>query len=299
MKKVSVLSALFCLLCVGSLFAADITIAVMPKGLDNPVFGPTRAGAEAEGKKLGVEVIWVGPAETSTEGQIAVIESLIAKGVDAIALSANDATALNDVINEAVAAGIIVTTWDSDASGSKRLFYVGTNNYDGGFKAGQEMLKLVGADKKVAVLSGSPEAANLNERIQGFKDAVKESNIQVTDTVYCYDSVDEAINLVEVYTKTHSDFDGWYFAGGWPLWGGAEQMANLKAFKGSVVCFDFFPSAKAFTKELIDVSIGQNFESMGMLSVRYITDVIRNGKSYPEINDSGVIRVDNSNIDQY
>jgi len=300
-KRVPLLAALFGLLFAGTVFAADkITIAVMPKGLDNPVFEPTKAGAEEEAAKLGVEVLWIGPAESSTDGQIEVIKSLIQKKVNAIALSANDAAKLNDVIAEATAAGIIVTTWDSDAPASARAFYVGTDNYNGGVKAGKEMLALIGKDKKIAVLSGNASASNLNDRIKGFQDAVKDSNITIVDTVYCNDSVDESVNLVESYTKAHPDLDGWYFAGGWPLWGEPEQMQNLKAFKGKVVCFDFFAARKAFTEQgIVAVSLGQDFKNMGALSVRYITDVIRNKKTYPAQNDSGLIRVDKTNVGQF
>ncbi|MBN1913247.1 MAG: substrate-binding domain-containing protein [Candidatus Omnitrophica bacterium] len=303
MKRIVAIAVLIMLVnFTGQVFAEDITIALIPKGLDNPVFEPARIAAEDEAKKLGVKLLWVGAAETDTEAEISVIEEIIKRGVDAIGISVNDATALNWVIAKAIDSGILVSTWDSDAQGSKRLFYIGTDNYKGGFQCGMEMKKLLGGKKKIAALSGDPGAFNLNERIRGFTDAVKDADIKIVTVMYCYDNIERAASSIESYTKTNADeFDGWFFVGGWPLFAQLDKLPNFKEFKGKVVCFDYFPPGKPWVEQgIIDVCVAQDFAKMGRLSVRYLAEMLRKkDATYPEINDSGLFRVDKSNIQEY
>ena len=108
---------------------ADITIAVVPKSLDNAIFLDSQAAAEAKAKELGINLQWVGPTTSDAGQQVTVIEGLIEKQVDGILISCNDADALKDVIDRAVDAGIVVGCFDSDSPESKRAFYCGTDNY--------------------------------------------------------------------------------------------------------------------------------------------------------------------------
>ena len=87
---------------------ADITIAVVPKSLDNAIFLDSQAAAEAKAKELGINLQWVGPTTSDAGQQVTVIEGLIEKQVDGILISCNDADALKDVIDRAVDAGIVV-----------------------------------------------------------------------------------------------------------------------------------------------------------------------------------------------
>ena len=66
-----------------------------------------------------VEIIYTGPTDTTAEGQIEVINSLIAQGVDAIAISANDPDALVPALKKAMDRGITVISWDSGVSRRK------------------------------------------------------------------------------------------------------------------------------------------------------------------------------------
>lgn len=94
---------------------ADITIAVVPKSLDNAIFLDSQAAAEAKAKELGINLQWVGPTTSDAGQQVTVIEGLIEKQVDGILISCNDADALKDVIDRAVDAGIVVGCFDSDS----------------------------------------------------------------------------------------------------------------------------------------------------------------------------------------
>ena len=75
--------------------AADTRIALVVKALGIGFFEAAAKGAEEAAAELGdVEIIYTGPTDTTAEGQIEVINALIAQKVDAIAISANDQDAL-------------------------------------------------------------------------------------------------------------------------------------------------------------------------------------------------------------
>src|SRR5690606_698880 len=93
--------------------AADVKIALVVKSLGNGFFEAANKGAEEAAKELGdVEIIYTGPTTTTAEGQIEVINSLIAQGVDAIAISANDPDAVIPALKKAAQRGIKVISWD-------------------------------------------------------------------------------------------------------------------------------------------------------------------------------------------
>lgn len=304
MKKLVVLSLVCVLTFVFATlgYAADkkIVIAMVPKALDNPVFTTSRDAATAKAKELGVELIWTASQKSDAAEQVALIESLIQKKVDAIGISVNDPTALKDVINKAVEAGIVVSTWDSDSPDSKRLFYLGTDNYGGGAKCGEIMKQLLG-DKggKVAVLTGVIGAFNLEERIRGFKDATKGTKIEVKDILSGEDDINKSVEVVNQYTLANKDkFDAWFFDGGWPLFVPIDTLKPVKDFPGKVVSFDTFPPMLLFVKEgVVDVLVGQDFAKMGGGSVEMLYKVVKDKAKFPPINDSGFEIVDAKNID--
>ena len=107
-------------------------IAIVPKGLDNPVFALAKLGLEERASELGdVEPIFTAGATTNTELDINVLEGLVSSKVDAIGISCNDPVAYIPVINKAIANGICVMCWDSDAPESNRVCFYGVNSYHG------------------------------------------------------------------------------------------------------------------------------------------------------------------------
>ena len=138
--------------------AEKLTIAWIPKALNNPVFEVGRDGAFKKAEELTaagaeVEVLYVGSVASDAAEQARVVEDVIAKGVDAIGISCNDPTACEDPINKAVDAGIPVMAWDSDSPDSKRFTYLGVDNYEGGKAAADLLVRFMGEEGKVALLT--------------------------------------------------------------------------------------------------------------------------------------------------
>src|SRR6266852_9195956 len=140
--------------------------AFVPKLLDNPVFQVAWQGAQAGATDLGagmIEVQRYAPVKSDAVEQAQIIESLIERKVDGIAVSVNDADALKESIDKAVDAGIPVVTFDSDAPKSKRIAFYGTNNPRSGKVMGEYLVKHMGTKGNIALLMGTPGAPNLEE----------------------------------------------------------------------------------------------------------------------------------------
>ncbi|HEY6546257.1 MAG TPA: sugar-binding protein [Vicinamibacteria bacterium] len=132
---------------------------------------------EREGK---VQVDIKMPPNGKTEEQNQILENLVSQGYDAIAVSViaprDQVQALN-----AAAARTRLITFDSDASESKRLLYVGTINYEAGKKLGERIVQLLPKGGKMAVFVGFFSADNAAQRLQGIADAVSGHGIEIVE----------------------------------------------------------------------------------------------------------------------
>ena len=109
-----------------------------------------------------------------------ILDDLLAKGVDGIAISpvdpANQTAMLNDAAKQA-----IVFTHDSDAPDSKRECYVGTDNVAAGRQAGDLIKEALPQGGRIAIFVGKLDARNAQERLQGIKESIAGSTIAIVD----------------------------------------------------------------------------------------------------------------------
>ena len=190
--------------------AAPKRIALVVKALGNGFFEAAARGAEEAAKELGdVEVIYTGPTDTTAEGQIEVINSLIAQRVDAIAISANDAEALVPALKKAMDRGITVISWDSGVAPEGRQVHL---NPSSNALIGNMIIKLA-ADNlpdggKVAVLSATATATNQNIWIEEMNKVMGNyPGIEVVATVYGDDLADKSYREAQGLMQTYPDLD--------------------------------------------------------------------------------------------
>jgi ribose transport system substrate-binding protein len=285
-----------------------ITIAWIPKALNNPVFELGRDGAMAKAEELTeagpyeVEVQYVGSVSSDMAEQASVMEDMIAQGVDAIGVSCNDPDGCLDPINKAVEAGIEVMTWDSDSPDSNRFTYLGVSNYDGGKAAADLLVRAMGESGKVALLTGVPGAFNLEERIRGFQDEIAQyPDIEIVATVACYDDINQGVQVVEETMQAQPDLDGWFFVGLWPLFAerGSMPLWEEAAQAGMVtIAFDTLPVELEYVKDgYIQGLVGQKYWGWGYDTVQMIYDKLVEGKEFEDWTDSGMDIVTAKNVD--
>jgi ribose transport system substrate-binding protein len=139
-----------------------------------------RRGVEKADAELPDVTVEFRLGDGTAAGQKRIVDDLIAVGVDGIAISpvdpANQIAMLNDVAQRA-----IVFTQDSDAPDSKRECYVGTDNVAAGRQAGELIKEALPAGGKIALFVGKLDARNAQDRLQGIKEAIAGTKIEILD----------------------------------------------------------------------------------------------------------------------
>lgn len=189
----------------------NYTIAVIPKVSGIPYFNAVEEGALEAGKDLGLNVLYSGSLIADWEQQEAIIKGYIEQKVDLIAISANDPEKLGPVLNEAKQKGIKVITWDSDTRAKYRQLFI--NMVDPEILGRHIMDTLsshVNEQGKYAILTGSSNAANLNEWIEWMKIQQQENypNMELVDIVETKDDPKQAYKAANELLKTYPDLSG-------------------------------------------------------------------------------------------
>ena len=191
--------------------AADkVKIAMVVKSLGNGFFDAAHEGGKAAAKELGdVELIYTGPTKPTAEGQIEIINSLIAQKVNAIVISANDPDALVPVCKKAAQRGITVLSFDSGVAKAGRIFQINPSNPDLiGLKQLQMAAKTIGGKGEIAILSATTQATNQNKWIQVMKDDLKRpefAGLKLVDVVYGDDQSDKSYREAVGLFRKHPD----------------------------------------------------------------------------------------------
>ena len=189
--------------------SAATKIALLVKNLGNGFFDAANKGAQEAAKELGdVEVIYTGPTQATPEGQIDIINTLVAQGVNAIAVSANDADALVPALKKAMDRGIAVISFDSGVARDGRQMNLLASATG---LIGDQCLKmasdlLAGAKGDVAILSATSTATNQNAWIEVMKaNAGKFPNVNLTSVVYGDDKQDKSYREAEGLIKSNAN----------------------------------------------------------------------------------------------
>lgn len=176
MKRIVIGSLLATLALPGISAAEGLQFALVPKAMNNPFFDLARDGCQkAQAELPDVECLYIGPGEHTELEQIQIVQDLISKGVDGIAVAPSNAPAMAKALKAASANGIPVMTWDSDLleeDKAIRTTYVGTKNYDIGVNLAKIAMEKQPNGGKICLQTGGAAAANHNERLQGIRDTL-------------------------------------------------------------------------------------------------------------------------------
>jgi ribose transport system substrate-binding protein len=156
-----------------------IKVAYVTNGID-PFWNVAAAGAKAGAKEFDAQVEIVMPQ--GLDDQKRKVEGLLARGIDGIAISPIDATNQVGFLDEASAKTNLITH-DSDAPGSKRLCFVGMDNYNAGRAAGKLVKEAIPEGGKIMIFVGRLEQLNAQQRRQGVIDEVLDRPVQPSDAL--------------------------------------------------------------------------------------------------------------------
>jgi rhamnose transport system substrate-binding protein len=216
-KKIAILTLIVMMLSTAMVFAGgkqeaasdgNLKIVLLVKSLGNGFFEAVADGGVEAAAELGnVESIYMGPSASTAEGQIEIIETLIAQRVDGIAISANDRDALIPVTKKAMNAGIKVISFDSGISVGGRIVDLAPSDEELiGRQQVQLIAELIDYKGKVGIVSATSQATNQNAWIRWMQEEVKKpeyKDMEIVEVVYGDDAADksyrEAVGLMQKY----------------------------------------------------------------------------------------------------
>lgn len=136
-----------------------------------PYWQSALAGLNHAATELKVKVDMVGPDTYDTKAEHDEFQKAVARKPSGILVSAADAAVMAPDITAAIQSGVPVITLDSDSPQSKRLLFIGTDNYNAGRLGGQLVSKLVNGKGNVVIFT-MPGQSNLDERLHGYQSAL-------------------------------------------------------------------------------------------------------------------------------
>jgi ribose transport system substrate-binding protein len=275
----------------------SLTFAVITKSLNNPAFQVAEKGANDRAAELGgVGIIWTAPTASDPAEEVQMIEGFISKHVDGLIVDSLGPSACA-AVDEAMKAGIPVVMWDSDCPDSTRISYVGSDNYKGGYAAGQIYAQAVQGkgQQNIAILTGTPGAFNLGQRDQGFTKALDDLKIpyKVVATVPCYEDLSKAVSAVEDTLRGNSSINGFYFDGPWSLLVDPSNLplmaSKAKAGELTVVSFDTLPPQIQYVKNGSVIGlVGQKYYGWGYQGIQVMYQIVKNKLQYPKFVNMGL-----------
>jgi ABC-type sugar transport system substrate-binding protein len=241
----------------------------------------------------GVEIVFgQGASATDIEGQIALIESMVTKGVKGIALTPVDPT-VAPALDKAIAAGVKVVLMDNNIPDWKgRSALATTDNYNAGKIAGEYLKSVLKKGDTLGILEGVPGVPSLDDRVKGMLEGLKGVDVKIVAKGATDCTEEKGLNVAQDILTANPNLTSIYAACGPPAAGAARAIKNANAKRHVIlVGFDFCcGEAEAITAGLEDASVAQFPAKMAELGVDALVRSIR-GEKVESLIDSGAALV--------
>ncbi|HEX4167706.1 MAG TPA: substrate-binding domain-containing protein [Bryobacteraceae bacterium] len=219
------------------------TIAVIPKASADLYWQSVHAGAAKASAESHVRIIWDGPPnETDIATGMQIVETMINRRVDAIALAPSDRSAFKIVVDRAAKAGIPVVIYDSGIDTDKYFSFVATNNFLGGQIGADRLGAVLKGKGKIVMVKTVPGGASTTAREDGFRQELQKKfpAIQILDERFGMASIAQSITVTENMLTAHPDLDG-IFSSNESGSEGAAQALQARHSRLKLVGFDSSP----------------------------------------------------------
>jgi len=278
-----------------------------------PYWQTAAAGLAKAAALYGVKSDVRGPETYDPQAEVTEFRNAVALKPAGILVSVADANLMKPEIDAAVDAGIPVITIDSDAPGSRRLFFIGTNNLQAGRLGGERVVdKLHG--KGNVVFYTMPQV-NMEERLKGYKDVFADHpGIKIVETFNINGDSGNAFDRTTHYltVKGVERVDAFICLEASSGKDVAEAIRRQNATDRLVVAMDVDEATLNLIKDgVIDATISQKPYTMAYYGLKALDDIhhypIDMKKDYafdsfapvPSFVDTGVSLVDKSNVDLF
>src|SRR5215831_7255587 len=308
------LSASLFLLSCGSSHDSDEYFVLVSANLQVPYWKAAGAGFSRASGDFKVRSDFSGPQNFDPKAERDAFDQAVQKKATGILVDVTDPGLLKEGIDKAVAAGIPVVTIDSDAPSSKRLFFIGTNNYQVGLVGGQRLAQELKGKGNVVVFT-MPDQPNLQERLSGYKAALARTpDIKITRVVDIQGDPRIAFDTTtQIVGKERDKVDAFVCL---EAQSGKEVAGVLNSYKvtgKTVMAMDTDPETLDWVqKGVIAATIGQKPYTMAFVGMQMLDNLYHHKPpsldkdwskdSYapiPSFVDTGSDLIDKKNVDAF
>ena len=273
-----------------------------------PYWQEAQAGLTDAAQQMGVKAELTGPEKFDPQEQLTSFQKVVESKPAGILISVTRPELLQDAINGAVAQGIPVITVDSDAPGSRRVMFVGTDNFRAGAESGKRMGEILKGQGQVVIVT-IPGQFNLDERARGVNEAMKKySGIKLVQTIDDKGDPRVANDSISALLKGKAKIDGIICLEASGGSGAAEALHRLDA-KIPIVGFDKDPETLDWIdRDGITATVTQKPYVMAYYAIKFADDLHHNAvhefkdwrtapaTPMPTWVDTGTVVVDKSNV---
>ena len=258
---------------------------LVPEEIDNDYWRLIEKGAKEAAKKNDVLLEYVGPRQGNIDEHLKTLEKAAASSVDGIITQSLNEEEFPPLINNLIDQGIPIVTIDTDSENSKRISYIGSNNYYSGFIAGRKLLEDTKGQVNVAIITGNFHSSNQKLRVDGFRDAVKkEERINIIaieeSKISQIHAAEKAYQILSKYPHVNAFF-GTSALDGISI---AQIVKQSQRDHIYIIAFDTLNETIDYIREgVINATVSQQPYEMGYQSVNIMVQLLE-GKKVPEIN---------------
>lgn len=288
------------------------TIYVIVKVLGNQYWSVLQAGAEKAGEDLGCNVVVVGTAlESDIEGQLTLLQNAVSAQADGIVIAPLDSVSLDAPITEAYNSGIPIVLVDTLIKSDNYSAALMTDNVAAGKTAAEEMIRRLEESglsedetAQIAIQVGSTGSQTINDRVAGFNEyweanapanwVVLNDDIKVNDG-----DISKAVGFCQDFLTTYPDLKGVFGPNNGSTVGFVTGLTESQRTDVAMVGFDFSSEIETMIRsgEYNVASVVQRQYFMGYDGVKAALDLANGGTLEEKTVDTGVVLVDNSNVD--
>lgn len=277
-------------------------VAFVPPGMVSPFYAGVITGAKPTAEKLGYKFVVVAPErESDFAGQAKIVEDMVERKVQGIAMCAINIEAVGAAVKKANAAKIPVVVFNSliDLPSGDAFAYVGYDQRAGGAKVADYVNKVKNGKAKVAIIEGLPSTFT-TDRKGGFVDEIKKyPGIQVVASQPGDWEREKSMNVAQNILQAHPDVDVFYGLSD-EMALGAAQACKAAGKKGvTIIGIDGNPNAiEAVAKGDITATLGVNPDVIGAKAIETLDKAIK-GQSSPKKVVTDTVIIDKANYTQF
>ncbi len=295
--------------------ASAKTFAVVVKTVNDVFSAPIKEGCEAAAKELGDTCYYIGPSVADEGQQLQVLNDMMSKGVDGVAVSALNPKSMARILARLKDSKIPIVTFDSDLlpeDKALRSTFIGTDNYQFGVELAKKVVELKPKGGSVCIQSGTAGSLNLDQRVQGIRDTLggvaKDKPIARLNgqngwtevngcPIYNNDNISLSAQQLNDVLTSNPKLDAFVAVGGWAQYAPAAYRAAVGRVKDRVDSKDlvisfgdaFAPQLPLLKDGLSDYQVGQSPYQMGYQAIKALDTLTKGGTVAPYI-DTGFVK---------